>query len=328
MPATVQGWMAYAIGIAAIAVFFWFANANLIVNGLFLGGTIALGAIGISLIYGIMRFANIAHGDFMTLGAYVTFFLVTSLFPKIGIEGAGLGPFTFGYPLLIALPITMAIVAALAIALDVLIYRRLRNRGSSFVIMAMTSLGLAIALRGLVQILWGTSPEQYPRVSKAFYRLPFDIRVPPDSIFLAIAAIVLVVALYLFLNRTKTGKAMRATSDNADLARISGINTERVIWWTWAIAAAFAAVAGSLLAVSQAQLLPIMGWKVLIPLFAAVILGGIGNPWGALAGALIIGVSTEVSTEWINPAYKPAIAFTIMLIVLLIRPRGIFRGAI
>ncbi len=325
IPQRAKSRIAAAIGAVVFVAFVVIARPapELIVNGLFLGGTIALGAIGISLVYGILKFAHLAHGDFMTFGAYFTFFLVGQLFPRIGLGSAGFGPFTFGYPLLIALPITVAVVVSIAIALDTLIYRRLRNRNSSFVIMAMASLGVAIGMRGIVQMIWGTQPEQYPRISKAFYQLPLGIRVPPDSLFLAATAIVLVVALYLFLTRTKFGKAMRATADNADLARISGINTQHVVWWTWAIAAAFAAIAGTLLAVSQAQLLPIIGWKMLILLFAGVILGGIGNPWGALVGALVIGVSTEASTQWITPAYKPAIAFAIMLAVLLIRPRGI-----
>jgi branched-chain amino acid transport system permease protein/neutral amino acid transport system permease protein len=133
-----------------------------------------------------------------------------------------------------------------------------------------------------------------------------------------------VLALHLFLTRSKMGKAMRATSDNLELARVSGINTQHVIWWTWAIVAALAATAGVLLAVFQAQLLPTMGWRILIPLFAAVILGGIGNPYGALVGALVIGVTAEVSTEWLNPSYKPAIAFLLMIATLLLRPTGIF----
>jgi branched-chain amino acid transport system permease protein/neutral amino acid transport system permease protein len=151
-----------------------------------------------------------------------------------------------------------------------------------------------------------------------------EVRIPPDNLFIGALAVILVLALYLFLTRTKMGKAMRATSDNMELARVSGINTERVIWWTWAISAALAATAGVLLAIFQAQLLPIMGWRFLIPLFAAVILGGIGNPYGALVGALIIGVTSEVSTQWLNPAYKTAIAFTIMIVTLLVRPKGIF----
>jgi branched-chain amino acid transport system permease protein/neutral amino acid transport system permease protein len=191
----------------------------------------------------------------------------------------------------------------------------------------MASLGVAIGLRGLVQFIWGGGTEQYPRISKPFYQLPMDVRVPPDGVFVAVVAVILVVALYLFLTRTKMGKAMRATSDNLDLARVSGINTEHVIRWTWIIGAALAATGGVLLAVYQAQIFPIMGWRFLIPLFAAVILGGIGNPYGALAGAMIIGVTAEVSTEWLNPTYKIAIAFAIMLLTLLVRPRGIFGGS-
>jgi len=284
----------------------------------------ALGAIGLSLVYGITKFAHIAHGDFMTLGAYIGLFLLGMFFPSIGMESTGLGPFTFGYPLFLALPITILVLVAVAIGLDAGIYRRLRRRGVSTVVMAMTSLGVAIALRGLIQVIWGGGTWQYPRLSTPFYQLPMGVRIPPDNLFIGTLALVLVLALYLFLTRTKMGKAMRATSDNMELARVSGINTQRVIWWTWAISAGLAATAGVLLAIFQAQLLPIMGWRFLIPLFAAVILGGIGNPYGALVGALIIGVAAEVSTQWLNPAYKTVVVFLILIATLLIRPRGIF----
>ena len=296
---------------------------ELAVNGFFLGTIIALGAMGLTLIYGILGFAHIAHGDFMTFGAYVAFFLLSYLLPRLGMDAAGLGPFTFGYPLLLAIPLTVAVLALFAISLDLAIYRRLRSRGSHLVVLAIASLGVAVAMRGMVQILWGTDSERYPRISRDFYQLPAGVRIPPDNIFIGVVAFALIVGVYLFLTRTKMGKAMRATSDNMELARVSGINTENVIRWTWFLGAALAATAGILLAVFQAQLLPIMGWKFLIPMFAAVILGGIGNPYGAFLGAMTIGVSSEVSTEWINPSYKPAIAFMIMILVLLLRPRGI-----
>ena len=299
---------------------------NLVVNGIFLGAIIALGAIGLTLIYGILNFANIAHGDYMTVGAYVALFVVGTLLPQVGIEAKGLGPFTFGYPILIALPIAIAAVAAMAVFLDIAIYRRLRERGVNNVVLAMASLGLAIALRGLVQMIWSGDVQRYPRQTKKFYQLAMDVRVPPDAIFIIIVTVILVVGVYLVLTRTRMGKAMRATADNPNLALVSGIDTQRVIWSTWILGAALVATAGILLGVFQAQLLPIMGWKFLIPLFAAVILGGIGNPYGALLGAFIIGVSSEVSTQWINPSYKPAVAFAIMIAVLLVRPRGIFGG--
>jgi branched-subunit amino acid ABC-type transport system permease component len=120
---------------------------------------------------------------------------------------------------------------------------------------------------------------------------------------------------------------MRATADNPELARISGINPDRVVRWAWVLGASLAATAGCLLAVSQAQLLPILGWKVLIPIFAAAILGGFGNLYGAFLGALVVGVSMEVSTQWISPSYKPGVAFAIILLVLLVRPRGILGGS-
>ena len=301
-----------------------FVNMGLVVNGAVLGAIIALGAIGLTLIYGILNFANIAHGDYMTLGAYLTLFIVGGALAALGIEGTGLGPFTFGYPVLLALPVAAAAVAAVAIGLDALIYRRLRARGVNAVVLAMASLGVAIALRGLVQIVWSGDAQRLPRESKSVYHLPMDVRVPPDAIFVAVVAVALVTAVYLILTRTKMGKAMRATADNPQLARVSGIDTQRVIRWTWAMGASLAATAGVLLAVYQAQMLPIMGWRFLIPLFAAAILGGIGNPYGALVGAFAIGVASEVSTQWINPSYKPAVAFAILIAMLLARPRGIF----
>jgi len=312
------------LAILIILAFLSVIKMELVVNGLFLGAIIALGAIGLSLLYGILNFAHIAHGDFMTLGAYIALFVLGTLLPSIGMESTGFGPFTFGYPLFIALPVTILALVAVGIGLDLGVYRRLRRRRVSNVLIAMTSLGIAIALRGLIQVIWGGGTEQYPRLSKPFYMLPMGVRIPPDSLFIGGMVLVLVLALYLFLTRTKMGKAMRATSDNMELARVSGINTEHVVWWTWAIGMTLAATAGVLLAIFQAQLYPIMGWRILIPLLAAVILGGIGNPYGALVGALVIGIAAEVSTQWLNPAYKIVIAFLIMIVTLLLRPRGIF----
>lgn len=325
-PANWHPWYFVLAGLVGIIVLSSLSvvKLDLVVNGLFLGTIIALGAIGLSLVYGILNFAHIAHGDFMTLGAYIALFLLGTLFPSIGLESTDLGPFTFGYPLFLALPLTMLVLAALAISLDVGIYRRLRRRGVSMVVLAMTSLGVSIVLRGIIQVIWGGDTWQYPRLSKPFYQLPLGVRVPPDSLFIVAVMLILVLALYLFLTRTKMGKAMRATADNMELARVSGINTERIIWWTWAISAALAATAGVLLATFQAQLLPIMGWRFLIALFAAVILGGIGNPYAALVGALVVGITSEVSTQWFSPAYKTAVVFLILIITLLFRPRGIF----
>ena len=142
--------------------------------------------------------------------------------------------------------------------------------------------------------------------------------------FCAIVAFIIAIAFYFVLFKTKLGKAIRATSDNPDLARITGINTEKIILYIWFIGGILAATSGILISVQQAIITPVMGWKILIPLFAAVIVGGIGNPIGALMGGLLIGITGELATGWINPSYKPAVYFLVLLIVLLLRPNGIF----
>ncbi len=314
--------VAFIVGVG----FLPFVKMELVANGIIIGGIIALGAIGATLIFGILGFANLAHGDYMTSGAYLGLFLMGSVLPRIGLEGEGLGPFTFGYPVLIALPLTVVAVAVGAIWIDASIYRRLRNRRAGLIIMTMTSLGMAIALRGLVRMIWGGDTAQYPRESRQFYNLPLEISMPPDAVFISAVSVILVAAVYIILNYTRMGKAMRATSDNPDLALVSGIDTAGVIRWTWAIGAGLAATAGVLLAVFQAQLLPVMGWDFMLLVFASLTLGGIGNPHGALMGALLIGVTSEIATEWMNPSYKPVVAFAIMILALLVRPRGIIVG--
>ena len=313
---------------AAIAIAGWAIATHLplAVNGLLLGCIYALGAIGMTLIFGNLGFANIAHGDYMTFGAYIALWVQTNLLPGSGRDHGSVGPFTFNYSLFVAIPAAAAVTAVFAIAVDSVLYKRLRRRGATSAVMALASLGVAIAIRGIVQMVWGTQPQQYPRVSAQFFQLPFRIRIPPDMLFVAAAALAITVLVYYLLASTKLGKAMRATADNQSLAKVSGIDTEIVTVWTWVIGAALAAAAGVFLALGQAQLLPNLGWKVLIPIFAAVVLGGIGSPRGALAGALVIALAGEISTAWLSPAYKPAVSFAVLLIVLLVRPRGIFGG--
>ncbi len=307
--------------LAIVFVVLALSEIGLAANGIFLGSVLALGAVGITLVFGVMRFANIAHGDMMTMGAYVAFFLLVSVLP----EHTGLGPFTFGFPLLIAIPVSMAAVAALAVGMDVFVFRRLRLRRANIVTIEIASLGLAIAIRGIVQIIWDTPVRYFPNEGRQHFSLPADISIAPNHLFVSGAALVLAIALHLLLTRTKQGKAMRATSDNPDLARASGIDTDRVLLWTWGIAGALAGAAGVLLVIFNAtsQLKPTIGFQMLVPLFAAVVVGGIGNPYGAFLGAMLIGISMEVSTAWALPTYKPAIAFTVMVIVLLFRPRGL-----
>jgi len=291
---------------------------SLSVWGVMLGSIIALGAIGLSLVYGVLRFANFAHGDLMTVGAYAAFALMP-LLP----QGAELGPFSFGWEFLVALLFAMPITGLVAFATDRVLYRPLRRRRSSSVILAMASLGAAFFVRSVIYLAWGADFEFYYQRPRPALELPLGIRIRPDQFFILGLALLLIFLIYLLLERTKMGKAMRATADNPELARVTGINTERVILWTWMIGGALAGTGGVMLGL-DAQLRPEMGWWLLLPLFAAVILGSIGNPYGALVGGLIIGVVLQVSAAFLNPAYGPGVAFLIMIIILLVRPQGIF----
>jgi len=289
--------------------------AQLIVIGLIMSSIIALGAIGLTLIYGILKFANFAHGDLMTVGAYIAF--------QTFAGGGHIGPLSFGYGMIAAILAAMAAVAAVSVLIDRLIYRPLRHRNANLVILAMASLGMAIIVRSAVYLGWGPHQRFYVLGAQRAHSLPLGITLKPDQMFIAVVALVSVAFVYFLLFRTKLGKAMRATADNMELAQVAGIDTERVVIATWAIGGALAGLAGVLLGI-QSHLMPEMGFTFILPLFAASILGGVGSPHGALVGALIVGVSQEVSTEWISPAYKPAIAFILLFAILLVRPRGIF----
>lgn len=298
---------------------------ELIVYGIVLGSIIALGAIGLTLLYGILRFAHFAHGDLMTLGAYVVLLLNAQLLPTLGVPELRLGPLSFGGRMLGSLLISMGVTAAVALCIDRLLYAPLRGRKSSPVILAMASLGMAFILRSLIYIIWGPQFLFYSQALRPAWELPMGIRLKPDQVFILVMALLLVLLLYLFLQRTKLGKAMRATADNPQLAWVCGIDTGRVTAWTWVLGAALAAAAGVLYGI-DAQLRPDMGWSFLLPLFAAVILGGIGSLLGALAGGIILGVVQQVSTAFLLPTYKPAVAFLLLIVILFIRPRGLFGG--
>jgi len=300
--------------------------AELIVYGIVLGSIIAIGAIGLTLVYGIIGFANFAHGDLMSAGAYIALFLVTGLLSWAGVPDNSFWAFSFGLPMIIAFPVSMLAVAGIAIGFDRLLYKRLRLKQSGPVMMAMSALGASFILRMIILILWGADYFFYrPGVLRPALYLPLGIKIRPDQLFIILSVICLVTLLHLFLQKTTMGKAMRATADNMELAMVSGIDTDRIITWTWGIGGALAAAGGILYGI-DVQLHPGMGWNFLIPLFAASILGGIGNIYGALIGGLVIGVAQQVSTAFLLPTYKPAVAFLIMIGILLIRPQGLLGG--
>ena len=296
--------------------------AELFVQGLVLGSIIALGSIGLTLIWGITNLFNMAHGDQITLGAYIALLTVT-IFAQMDIFQGTVGPFSFSWGLVLAFIPAIIISVGLAILIDRYVYRPLRNIGATAITGFIAAMGVAWALRGVIYLLWGADFHFYSKGLRPMVFLPAGIKLRTDEIFIMIVAWVAVAVVYLFLMRTKMGKALRALSDNPSLALIAGINTERMIVWAWVIAGLLIAIAGIFFGI-QTQLRPEMGWLFLLPLFAAIILGGQGSITGALAGGLVMGVAQQMSTAWLLPTYKPAVAFLIMILVLLFRPQGIF----
>ncbi len=295
---------------------------QLIVYGIISGSILTLGAVGLSLTYSILNFANFAHGDIMALGAFFALASLTFL-RWLGVSATPFGPLSFGFPMVIAFIIAMLLTAVTAIIIDRILYKQLRKTGR--VILLVASVGVALSLRNVIQFIWGPDPQYYFMKIQITEKI-FGIRIKPDEILIIGIAALLVILLHLFLQYTKMGKAMRATSDNMELARVTGIDTDKIIIWTWVIGSALAAAGGILVGIENKFITPELGWQLLLPIFAAVILGGIGNPYGAMAGAMLIGLSEEISTAFISTAYKPAVAFIILVIMLLIKPRGLFGG--
>ncbi len=278
---------------------------QLVVNGLVLGSILALAAIGLSMMYSILNFANFAHGDFLALGAYLTFVFSAIL----------------GVHLILAGAIAVVITALVAVCCDYVIWKPMRKKGAGSVTLIIISIGLALFLRNLIIFLWGPDLKRYDLPVKRGIELG-SVVITQNQIVVIMVAIICMFLVHYLLKKTTIGKAMRALSDNIDLAKASGIDVDRVIRYTWAIGMALAAVGGILYGLIT-NINPNMGWFMLLPMFAAVILGGIGSPYGAMLGGIIIGLAQELSTAILPTEYKLAVAFVIMIAVLFVRPRGI-----
>ena len=200
----------------------------------------------------------------------------------------------------------------------------MRNRRADSTTLIIISIGLALFLRNGIIFIWGGSNQSYDLPVQTALDI-MGLKIPYYRLVVIGLALLAVLGLHLLLQNTKIGKAMRAVADDLDLASVSGIDVQRVVMWTWVIAGGLTALSGGLYALIQAAR-PNMGWFLILPLFASIILGGIGNPYGAIFGALIIGVTQEVSTYWIPTEYKLAVALVVMVLVLLVKPQGLFRG--
>ncbi|MBE8986199.1 MULTISPECIES: branched-chain amino acid ABC transporter permease [Nostoc] len=283
--------------------------AQLIINGIAVGSIIALAAVGLTLTYGILRLSNFAHGDFLTLGAYLTW-LINSI----------------GVNIWLSMILAAAGTVAAMLLSEKLLWSKMRSIRATSTTLIIISIGLALFLRNGIIFIWGGKNQNYNLPVTTALDI-FGLKVPQNQLLVLGLAILAIFALHYLLQNTKIGKAMRAVADDLDLARVSGINVDRVIFWTWLIAGTLTSLGGSMYGLITA-VRPNMGWFLILPLFASVILGGIGNPYGAIAAAFIIGIVQEISTPWLGSQYKQGVALLIMILVLLIRPKGLFKGTI
>jgi len=320
----------------------------LVLPALTYGCQLALGALGVTLVYGILRFSNFAHGETMSFGAMVSILVMWWL----QASGVSIDPLP---TVLLALPVGVLATVAFCLLTDRWVYRFYRQTKAPSVILLIASLGVMFLMNGLVRFIIGPGDQTVSDGTRFIFNarefrnatgLTEGLAFKTSQCITIITAMLVVAALFWFLNRTRTGKSMRAYSDNEDLALLSGINPERVVMITWIITAALAAIAGTLYGLDKSYK-PFVYLQLLLPIFAAAIVGGLGNPLGAIAGGFVIAfseigvtfayrkfVAYFVPESWapdglvqlLSTDYKFAVSFVILVLVLLIRPTGIFRG--
>jgi neutral amino acid transport system permease protein len=288
---------------------------QLLANGLVTGSVYAIAAVGVSLVYGILRLVNFAYGDLMAFGALIAF----------GVNGP------LHQSMIVAALAGMAATAALALLLDFVLWKPLRVRRAGFMSLFLASIGLALVLRQALLLAAGPQPRSY-RVDPYRVFVLGSVRLSEAQVIAIATAATTIVAVGLLLALTTMGRVMRAMADDRALAAVAGIDVGRATRAVWVLSGLLAGLAGVLAALVEYSFDPNFGFQLLLPVFAAVVLGGIGSAYGALAGGLVLGVAQEIST-WsgfaggVNPVYKPVVAFAVLAIVLMLRPQGFFGQA-
>jgi branched-chain amino acid transport system permease protein len=301
-------------------------NPQVVMDGLVAGTMIGLGALGVTLTYSILRFANFAHGEFIAWGAYFALAVAGALGSAFAGLAAPIGPFSFGWALPAALVAAIALNGALALGVDRLLFGPLRERRSTVIVLVMASFGAALTLRHILEFIFTSKPAYFSKALQIALPLGGGIKATPDQLLSLGVAAVFVVAVHLLLTRTAIGRSMRAVSENPALSGCVGIEVGSVVRIVWLLGAGLAAVAG-VGAGLLVQIRPQMGLDLLLPLFAAAILGGIGSVPGAMTAGLIVGLSEALAVQAVGAEWRAAVAFVILIAVLLIRPQGLFGRA-
>jgi neutral amino acid transport system permease protein len=287
--------------------------AQLTLAGVKFGAIIAITAIGLSLIFGTTNLINFAHGELVTIGAMAAFFL----------NAATIGP---GWDLIPSALVAIAIGALVGAALERGLWRPLRIRGTGRIQLFIISIGLSLLLRHLLLVIFGSRPRPYADyiIQQAMVLGP--IAITPRDLVITVLSLVVLVAVGVMLLRTRVGKAMRAVADDRELAQASGVDAARIDLYVWTLGGGLAALGGVLFGLSEVVNWD-MGFRLLLLMFAAVILGGLGSAFGAMAGGLVVGLIAQLSTAWFPVELQNAWALGVLILVLLVRPQGIFGRA-
>ena len=274
--------------------------------GLITASVLAIASVGLTLQFGVTNFVNFAYGEFMTLGAYLTYVFNANLHVNIWVS----------------MIIGSLLSAVAGFAINRLVIRPFVRRRVSLFILLVVTIGLSLFLENGIQAIWGPNFQKYVVHASSTFKIGSMIWTSEQVVIIGIAALMMV-GVHFLLKYTRLGRSMRAMSDNSDLARISGIRVVRITDLAWLISGFLGGLAGVVLAINVNSFTPSLGSQFLFIIFAAVILGGIGRPYGAMLGAVIIGIAMEVSASFIDSAYKTVIAFVILILLLLLRPQGI-----
>ena len=293
-------------------------------DGILVGSILSLGAIGLTLIMHILRFANFSHAELISLGAYFTLTLDT-VFSAISTSlSTQLPSLSVTASLILAMLVSMLITGIVAWIIDILVFKRLRDNAGPLT-MVFASFGISLVIRNVVGLVYGLKSTHYSNDITFAMMISAEplLLIKADQLFIMAITLLVMVALHLLITRTSIGYALLAISENPTLAQVNGINLAAMVRLAWLLGGALAAVAGVCYALNN-QLSPVMGRDLVLSLFAAAIVGGIGSIYGAALGGLIVGLASSLALVVIPTGYKPAIPFVIILLALYIRPNGLF----
>ena len=293
-------------------------------DGILVGSILSLGAIGLTLIMHILRFANFSHAELISLGAYFTLTLDTTFTALSGLLASQLPALSVTVSLMLAMVVALLVTGMFAAIIDILIFKRLRDNAGPLT-MVFASFGIGLVMRNVIGLVYGLKSMHYSSDITFAMMISADplLLVKADQLFILAITVAVMIGLHLLITRTSIGYALLAVSENPVLAQVNGINLSAMVRLAWLLGGGLAAVAGVCYALNN-QLSPVMGRDLVLSLFAAAIVGGIGSIYGAALGGLIVGLSSSLALMFIPTGYKPAIPFVIILLALYIRPNGLF----